>query len=208
MNMSHEQTGAMGPEAPQAPGTPPPAPPLVNPAGFVAPGAGPQMPPQAWSARPVRDPRCKSPVLAGVLSGLIPGLGHVYLGYTQRGFVHALIFAGVIAMLSSGNARHMEPLFGIFLGFFWFYNIIDAVRRAHFINHALAGMGPVELPRDMQMPSIGGSIFGGVLITFVGLVFLLRTRFDVDLDWLVDWWPAFIVAFGLYLIYKSMRGRK
>jgi hypothetical protein len=147
-------------------------------------------------------------VLAGVLSGCIPGLGHVYLGYTQRGFLHALIFAGVIALLASGNAHRIEPLFGIFIGFFWFYSLIDAVRRAHLINHALAGVGPVEMPQDIQLPTTSGSIFGGVLITVVGLIFLLRTRFDVDLDWLIDWWPAFIVAFGLYLIYKSVRSKR
>jgi len=201
MNTSHEQMGAMGPEAPQAPGTPPPVPPLAGPPGFG-------VPPQ-WNKGTPRDPRYKSPGLAGVLS-IFPGVGHVYLGYNQRGFVHAIIYAGTIAILSSGNARHMEPLFGMFLAFFWFYNMIDAVRRANLINHAISRMGPGPMPAlpaldDIKLPSAGGSIFGGVVLVVLGLIFLGRTRFDMNLDWLADWWPAILVIFGFQLVYKAVR---
>ena len=198
MNMSHEEMGALGPEAPQAPGTPPPAPPLAGQPGSV--------PPQ-WTNRWGKDPRAKSPVLTGVLS-ILPGLGHVYLGYTQRGFVHAMIYAATISILASGNARGLEPLFGIFLGFFWFYNMIDAVRRASLFNQALAGMGPMPMPQDLQLPTAGGSVFGGVVLTVIGLMFLARTRLDMDLDWMADWWPAIIVIFGVYLIWKAIKGKR
>ena len=199
MNMSHEQTGALGPEAPQAPGTPPPVPPLASPVGYVAP------PP--WTKGMAKDPRFKSPTLAGVLS-IFPGVGHVYLGYNQRGFVHALVYAGTIAVLASGSARNMEPLFGMFLAFFWFYNMIDAVRRASLINQALAGMGPTPVLDDIKLPSAGGSVFGGAVLVLLGVLFLGRTRFDMDLAWLADWWPAILVLFGANLIWKAVRSKQ
>ncbi len=207
MNTSHEQTGALGPEAPQAPGTAQPVPPLAGATGYVPPLPG-SIPgaPNAWASRYGKDPRFKSPALTGVLS-IMPGLGHVYLGYTQRGFVHMIIYAATIAILASGNARHMEPLFGMFLGFFWFYNMIDAVRRASLINQALLGMGPAPAPMEIQLPKSGGSIFGGVILIAVGIIFLGRTRFDMNLDWLADWWPGILVLFGGYLVWKAIRTR-
>ena len=44
-----------------------------------------------------------------------------------------------------------EPLFGIFLAFFWLFNIVDAWRRATFYNNALAGIGPATLPEDFAV---------------------------------------------------------
>ena len=67
------------------------------------------LPPQAAAPRPPADPpaapasqylsildsRRKSPGLACFLS-LMPGLGQVYVGYYQRGFVHAAVVAALI----------------------------------------------------------------------------------------------------------------
>jgi len=196
MNGSQEQASP-GPEGPAAPG------PAAAPG---APYAGAAQP-AGWSQSRWASHR-KSPVLTGILSAIMPGLGQIYLGYYQRGFVHAGIFAGTIAMLASGPVHGAEPLFGIFLGFFYFYNIIDAVRRASLFNQALAGMDPVRLPEDFKMPAGRPSMLGGLVLAGLGIIFLMHTRFDFDLDWVADWWPAALVIIGGWMVYRSRRDRK
>lgn len=155
-------------------------------------------------ARPA-DPRQKSPFLAGLLS-MMPGLGQVYVGYYQRGFVHALVVALLITVLASG-VDSIAPLAALFLAFFWLYNVIDAARRASLYNQALAGISDVELPEDFKMPGFRGSVLGGVLIAASGVVLLLHTRFGYSLDWIEEWWPAALIGFGLYLVFKAWQDR-
>ena len=154
------------------------------------------------------DPRTKSPTLAGFLS-LMPGLGQVYVGYYQRGFVHILVVASVIALLANEVLPEMLPLLGLFLAFFWLYNIIDAGRRASLYNMALQGTDPMALPDDFSLPTTRGSVAGGVVLMGIGTILLLHTRFDMSLDWLRYWWPLAPVMFGAWLVYKGiMNGPK
>ena len=53
--------------------------------------------PAAYRGRGQRDARYKSPMLAGFLS-VMPGLGQVYVGYYQVGFVHAIITFSIIGV--------------------------------------------------------------------------------------------------------------
>ena len=152
------------------------------------------------------DPRRKSPALACILS-LMPGLGQVYVGYYQRGFIHAIVVAILITVLASNSLRELTPLAAIFLAFFCLYNIIDAGRRATLYNQVLAGGSDIELPEDFKTPSIGGSIFGGVTLLAIGFIILLNTRFGVSLEWLEEWWPAAIMVFGAYLLMKALKER-
>jgi hypothetical protein len=155
------------------------------------------------------DPRQKSPFLAGILS-MMPGLGQVYVGYYQRGFAHAIVVASLIALLNSRgfDDSPLFPLCGVFLAFFWLYNMIDAARRAILYNHALAGGSEISLPDDISLPSFHGSIAGGIAIAAVGLILLLNTRFGVSLAWVEDWWPAAILLFGVYLSWKGVEERR
>jgi TM2 domain-containing membrane protein YozV len=106
------------------------------------------------------DPRRKSPILALVLS-MMPGVGQIYVGYYHQGFTNALVFASLIAVLSADLVHGAEPLFAIFLAFFWFYNVVDAWRRATFYNNALAGIGPATLPDDFAVTSGRGTLPAG-----------------------------------------------
>jgi len=158
--------------------------------------------------RGLEDPRRKSPALACILS-VVPGLGQIYVGYYPRGFAHALVVAGLITVLSS--ARELDalaPLGGVFLGFFWLYNIIDAGRRAAMYNHILAGGDVVDLPKDIGVPGFRGSIVGGLTLMAVGAVILSHTAYDVSLAWLEDWWPAGLLLFGVYLVGKGIVERR
>lgn len=143
----------------------------------------------------------KSPLAAVVLSAL-PGLGQVYVGYYQRGFVHIAVVAGTIFLLNLRDLREFQPLLGVFLAFFWIYNMIDAARCAGTVNRgAEAGRVP-DLP---PLPAEGGSTFAGAILVGLGLIFLGRTVFGFSLAWLADWWPLFLILFGLRMIYQGRR---
>ena len=150
--------------------------------------------------------RAKSPALACFLS-VMPGLGQVYVGYYQRGFVHALVVATLITLLATGDLNGMIPLVAVFMAFFWFYNIIDAGRRAALFNQVLAGDESIELPQDFKMPTFGGSIAGGLLLMAFGFVLLLNTRYGISLAWLEEWWPVLPILFGLFLVGRAIQER-
>ena len=161
-----------------------------------------QAPPLAPPQVRLRDTRSKSPALAAVLS-MMPGLGQVYVGYYQRGFVHAAVIASLITIISSGALERLIPLFALFMSFFWLYNIIDAARRASLYNDALAGNPSIELPQDFKSPGIRGSIVGGAALVAAGFILLLHTRFGISLRGISPWIkrgsptisPIFILGF-------------
>ena len=148
------------------------------------------------------DPRRKSPLFASFLS-MMPGLGQVYVGYYQRGFIHAIVVSSLIAMLAA-DIGPLTPLAALFLAFFWLYNIVDAGRRALLYNEALAGRSGIELPEDFKTPALRGSIPGGIAIVAAGGVLLSHTRFRMPLDWLNEWWPVALIVFGIYLVARSV----
>jgi hypothetical protein len=165
--------------------------------------------PQAPIPQPMaRDPRAKSTALACVLSAM-PGLGQVYVGYYQRGFIHIAVVGMMLILLNlPGGYNPLVPGVAIFMAFFWLYNIIDAGRRAVLYNLALAGGQALELPEDVKMPSAGGSILGGLVLIVAGFLLLMNTGFGFSLAWVKDWWPVGGILMGIYLLAKGMMERK
>ncbi len=153
------------------------------------------------------DPRRKSPVLALVLS-LMPGVGQIYVGYYQQGFTNAIVVASIIALLSANMVDGAEPLFGLFLAFFWFYNVVDAWRRATFYNNALAGVGPATLPEEFAVTSGRGTLAGGIALVIVGAIALSHTLFGLPLEWVEKWWPLALIGAGAWLAYPSLTRKK
>ena len=150
-----------------------------------------------------RDLPYKQPWLAGVLSGLFPGLGQVYAGYMIHGITIAVIFVVIITSLAGGDMNGLEPLLGMSIGFVYLYGIIDAARRAQAINRALDGYGSAEVPDNIKLPGHNGSMLGGTLLVVLGFILVLHNTFDFDLSWLRDWWPVILIALGGWLIYKA-----
>jgi hypothetical protein len=141
---------------------------------------------------------------------LMPGMGQIYVGYYQQGFINILVVASLINLLATGVMwhLHLEALGGIFLSFFWLYNLIDAGRRASYYNQALMGMGPLEIPGDFKLSEGRGSLVGGAVLILIGLVFFAHTRFEIPLDWIEQWWPLAIVLVGAYLLVLAIRDKK
>ena len=142
----------------------------------------------------------KSPALAGFLS-MLPGLGQAYVGYYVSGFINIMVVGAIISLLGSNNVRGAEPFLGLFLAFFWVFNIIDAVRTAKLYN--LFAVGEAESPVPTDSP-----LLGGIALVVIGLLLTLTVTFDIDLDWLENVWPLFLLALGLYLLWRYRVARK
>jgi hypothetical protein len=165
--------------------------------------AAPPSPPYAYGEQPSRAKRgYKSAALATILS-MMPGVGQVYAGYYQQGFINIVVFASVIVALSSGMLRGFEPFLGIFLAFFWIFNLIDANRRALHVNRVIDGLGAESVPEDFKIPGSGGSVVTGVLLMGLGLLFFLDLKFDVSMEWVTEWWPLALIAGGAWMVYKA-----
>ena len=181
-----------------------------NPQGMPqdsGPAAGPSYtapPPPYQAGPPKRDLPRKSPAFAAILS-MMPGLGQVYVGYYKQGFINILVYASTIALLASNDFHGMEPFFGVFLAFFWIFNMIDANRRAHHFNRVVEGLGGEDVPEDFKLPGLGGSMFGGVVLIVLGVLFILDLNFGVSLAWIKDWWPLLLILFGVRLVYQARR---
>ena len=155
-----------------------------------------------------QDPRYKSPVLATVMS-IIPGLGQIYVGYYQQGFINIVVIAGLITMLAHYAVNpNLKPFLAIFMVFYWFFNLVDAYRKSTFYNQALLGVGALEFPEGEQLPGLRGSLLGGVLMVIVGAIALSYTLFDIPMEWLEHWWPMALILMGAYLLFQSYAYRQ
>jgi hypothetical protein len=139
----------------------------------------------------------------------MPGLGQIYVGYYQQGFVNALTVGALIAIIAGGVVHgDVVGVVGFLLAFFWLFNVIDAARRASLYNQALSGLRPMDLPEDAGAPRRLGSRAGGVALIAAGAVFFSHTRFGMSLDWLAQWWPIGLVGLGAWLIYEDWQRRQ
>ena len=176
----------------------PPPPPAPAPA---APPVSPDI-----RDRYLHDPRRKSVKWAVVLA-LMPGLGHVYVGYYREAFRNIAVVCLIMMMLSTNMLHRIEPPVVMFLLFFVLFNLVDAGRRASLYNQALDGLRPMDLPEDMPLAPGRGSLAGGVALVALGVLFFMNTMFGVSLEWLGRWWPMAFVAGGAWLIYADWQAK-
>src|SRR5215468_3183728 len=182
-------------------------------------GAGPAVP----RAVPVTIVEgAPSPALAGVLAALIPGLGAMYNGQFIKAFLHVVIFAMLIVAVS--HSFGFAPLFGILIGFFWFYMIFDAVKSARAKQLGLPAPDPLGLDRlfgleENQPPTptpVPGQATvegqrspqpavhdktptGAIVLIALGVFFLLG---NLEMFHVRRLWPLFLIGFGLWIAYK------
>jgi hypothetical protein len=169
-----------------------------------------------------------NPGLAGVLAALVPGLGAMYNGQFVKAFVHVVIFASLIMATANGYFG-AQPLFGILIGFFWFYMIFDAVKSARAKQLGLPAPDPLGLdnlfgiqenqpPAQRVPPNVAGTSgvatpgvaqphhagrdntpSGAIVLIILGAVFLMGNITEVHMHKL---WPLLLIGFGLWIAYK------
>jgi len=173
----------------------PPSAPSLSPA--------PAPPPIAFgpSAALPSAPLPKNPGAAGVL-GIIPGMGHLYLGLYQRA---AILFAVWVLFISlAGNSRGPFP--GIAIPFWMVFSIIDAVRQAKAIN--ATGKPEANVLGSDEPVRVSGSLTAGILLILIGGFLILNRFVTIDLSFLNDWWPILLVAFGAWQVYRHYQDRR
>lgn len=144
----------------------------------------------------------KSPALAGILSGFFPGTGYLYLGQYLKGLVYILIFAGLVSMQGSGR---MQPFLGLCLAGFYIFQIIDAVQAAGAFNRRLAAGPGAEPPAPAEALNGDlktGSIFWGLFLLGLGVLFLLANFDVIDYGSIWKFWPVLIIVIGVKLVFE------
>jgi hypothetical protein len=157
------------------------------PASPVAPGSGP------------------NPALAGVLAGFFPfGVGAVYTGQYAKGLAHLVIWGLLMAGLSTGDSHGTAfiVVLAIATGFFYCYQIIDAVRSAKALQAGQSVPDPFGLAQTFSTgPKVDTSKIptGAIVLIGIGVLFLLSTTglFDVNFDHL---WPLLLILLGGWIL--------
>ena len=142
-----------------------------------------------------------SPPLAFVL-GFIPGVGAVYNGQYAKGLLHVVIFGSIISILSSGAARGFEPLFGLMIPTFVFYMAFEAYHTA---RKRLEGEVVDEFSGLVRARGARSRFpMAPVLLIVFGLLFLLDNLDLLQIGRLLRYWPALLIALGLFLLYERI----
>jgi len=177
----------------------PPAAGFVPPAETVYPSLG--APSTAYRPPVNAGP---NPTVAGILGAIPLGLGAVYCGQYAKGLAHLGIFVGAIVALSSDLSWQADTVLGIFLGFFWVYQILDAVRTARAIQAnepvpdpfgLTSTFGTGEKLETTKVPAAAAILIG------LGVLFLLHTAglFSIDV---VHFVSLILIVLGVWLFAK------
>jgi Domain of unknown function (DUF5668)/B-box zinc finger len=145
-----------------------------------------------------------NPALAGILAGFFPyGVGAVYTGQYAKGLAHLLIFVGILWGIISGHG-HLVPLFGISMGFFYVYQIIDAIRSASAIQAGQAPPDPFGLTRTFstgERADKSNVPTGAIILVGLGVLFMLHTM-DIMFFSFDRFWPLILIGIGVWLFIK------
>jgi hypothetical protein len=171
------------PPLPPPPGEEPPAPPPVERAPLPAYEPGPSPP--------------KSPGLAAFLGVICPGAGYLYVWAYERAFMLWAAIALSIFMIIEGLWG-----FSFVIAFAYFFSIFDAFREAQFYNARAEGD---ELPKTR--PDGQGRLMFGVFMVVVAAVFLADKYLNLDMSWILEWWPVPVFLLGVYFIIAAVRDK-
>ncbi len=159
--------------------------------------------PPPVSAVPPRSGADVSPGLAFVL-GLIPGVGAVYNGQYAKGVVHVVILGLLISITSSGAAGSLEALFGLLIAVWFFYMAFEAYHTA---KKRQSGQPVDEFSSLVPIKgSSNGFPVAPVILIAAGVLFLLDNLDLLRLQQVLRYWPVFLIALGVYMLYGRFSG--
>ena len=119
----------------------------------------------------------RSPGLAGVLSVVLPGLGHLYAGATARGLALAAAFVALL----------QDELVAAVLAV-WIFGIVNAIRTTEEVVRAHAEGRPADVSLDRNWAV--GLMGAGVIATLAMIP---------ELEWALRLWPLLLVWIGFQL---------
>ncbi|MGH9804886.1 MAG: B-box zinc finger protein [Candidatus Acidiferrales bacterium] len=149
-------------------------------------------------------PGAPNPGLALAL-GFIPGVGAIYNGEYVKAFIFIFIFGGLISIIDSGAARGLEPLIGMSIFGFYVYMVLDSYHSA---KRRVAGAAPASPPWE----SLGlgdaekATPIGPLVLIVLGGLFLMNTLDFFPLRFLWRFWPAILIALGVWMLWKRTGG--
>ena len=144
--------------------------------------------------------RKSSPLIATLLSLIVPGLGAAYNGQTSKAIVHFAIFASFFQM-----AVVTDAMLFFALGFIgtWLFAAVDACRTAQLIR---AGLAPDAEEDAIARRLYGNPLAWGVTLIILGTIFLLHTLLSIRLP-VREFLPVALVALGGYILFDYVRRR-
>ncbi len=177
-------------------------------AGFVPPPAQTVYPSAGSYAAGPRPPinSGPNPTVAGILSGFFPfGVGAVYCSQYAKGLAHLVIMVLLIIGESSDIPWFMHTFLGLGIGFFYVYQIIDAVRSAKAMQMGETAPDPFGLG---QMFGTGEKMegtkvpVGAAVLIGLGILFLLHTAglFEIGAGLFIS---LILIFFGVWLFAKQ-----
>jgi hypothetical protein len=182
------------------------------PTGFVPPQGQPQTGYQQFMDQglgmkvqpgPTSGP---NPVVAGILAGFFPiGVGAVYTGQYAKGLSHLVIMVLLILGVSSDLPWYVITMLAISMGFFYVYQIIDAIRSANAIQTGQPAPDPFGLT---QMFGTGEKLegtkvpAGAAVLIGLGVLFLLHTAglFEIGAGLFIS---LILIFLGVWLFAKQ-----
>ena len=97
-------------------------------------------------------------IIAGILSIIVPGLGHLFCGYVKRGIVIMIIGFGILLLQ---EFYHVQYPLSLTTFLYWGWQVFDLVRRAKIIDKHLTST-PKEF-KYLAVTAIGIAISFGFI---------------------------------------------
>lgn len=145
--------------------------------------------------------RSSSPLAAGLLSILVPGLGAAYNGQISKAVFHFALFASLFQLSAVSQAApfFVWGVFGV-----WLFAIVDAYRTAQLIR---AGLTPKTEEDAIAGRLHGNPLAWGALLVALGSLILLHTVFNINLP-VREILPVALIMIGAYMAVEYVRQRQ
>jgi hypothetical protein len=146
-----------------------------------------------------------NPTVAGILAGFFPfGVGAVYCGQYAKGLANLLIAFGLIWGQSTTESGGIHIFLGLAMGFFYFYQIIDAVRTARAVQTGQPVPDPFGLAKTFspgERVDASKVPMGALILIGLGVLFLFHNLAGLDfgIDKIL---PALLILLGGWIFAR------
>ncbi len=192
-------------QAPALAQAPPPRDRFVNAPYVDSPYSMPDMPVTELHRRlPATSPNLGNPgtppALAFIL-GFIPGVGAICNGQYAKGLIHAVVFGLLITIANNSHSGSVAAFAGIMIAVWVFYNAFEAFHTA---RRRQMGVAVEEFSSLFEVQTNSKFPMGAILLIGAGTVLLLDSTDVISLERFVRFWPALLIAVGVYMLYARL----